>query len=188
MSDTARRWVGPEFANTRTPLTARALEDTAAAAREEGFAQGRREGIEAGRAEMNALVSRIASIAEQLSAPLAAADAEVEKQLVSLALQIGAQLALRELKTDPEAVATLVRESIKLVSPQSRTIRVRLHPEDVAAIQPLLDHEGERNWQAVSDAKLARGDCQVVTESAEVDARMDSRIADIARTLFESQG
>lgn len=188
MSDTARRWVGPEFAATRSPLTARALEDTAAAAREEGFAQGRREGAEQARAEMMALVARVASIADQLSKPLAAADAEVEKQLVSLALQIGAQLALREVRTDPETVATLVRESIKLLPQQSREIRVRLHPEDLAAISPLLEAEVQRTWQMQADAKLARGDCLINTESAEVDARLDSRVAEIARSLFEGQG
>ena len=188
MSDTARRWVGPEFAATRSPLTARALEDTAAAAREEGFAQGRREGAEQVRAEMTALIARVASIADQLSKPLAAADAEVEKQLVSLALQIGAQLALREVRTDAETVATLVRESIKLLPQQSREIRVRLHPEDLAAIAPLLEAELQRNWQLLGDAKLARGDCLINTESAEVDARLDSRIAEIARSLFEGPG
>jgi len=187
LSETARRWVGPEFAATRTPLTARALEDTAAAAREEGFAQGRREGVEQGRAEIQALVARIASILDELALPLAAADAEIEKQMVTLCLQIGSQLALRELRTDPEAIATLVRESIKLLSPQSRDVRVRLHPEDLAALQPLIEIDGNRTWQLQADAKLARGDCMINTESAEVDARMESRVAEIARSLFEGQ-
>jgi flagellar assembly protein FliH len=187
LSDSARRWVGPEFAASRAPVTARALEDTAAAAREEGFAQGRREGLEQGRAQMQAQVARVASILDQLAHPLAAFDIEVEKQMVALCLQIGAQLALRELKIDPGTIAQLVRESIKLLSPQSRDIRVRLHPDDVAAVAPLLEADGNRGWQLQGDAKLARGDCMVNTDAAEVDARLDSRVAELARGLFESQ-
>jgi flagellar assembly protein FliH len=167
------------------PLTARAIDDTASLAREEGFAQGRREGFEQGGVEIQAAVQRIRSILDQLTQPLVAADVEVEKQMVALCLQIGAQLAMRELKADPQTVATLVRESIKLVSPQSRDVRVRLHPEDLAAIQPLLELDGNRSWQLQADPKLARGDCRVNTETAEVDARLDSRVAEIARSLFE---
>jgi flagellar assembly protein FliH len=178
----ARRWSGPDLAPS-TPQTARQIENVAAAARAEGFESGHAEGFGRGLDEARALAARLSAMVEQLSKPLAAADAEVERLVVGLAMQIGSQLALRELKTDPAAVAAIVHEAVRLLTPPPREVRVRLNPEDLAAVQSALDPGGPQ-WTAIPDAKLARGDCVVETEGATVDARMQSRVVEIARQLF----
>lgn len=177
-SDSARRWKLPEL--SIPPPTARELDDISAAARTEGRAEGYAQGLE----EARALAQRLSSMVGQLAQPLAAADAEVERLLVGLSLQIGSQLALRELQADPEALAAIVREAVSLLTPPPREVRVHLHPQDLAAVQGLLDRGGTAHWQLQADAKLARGDCVVETEAASVDARLRARAAEIARQLF----
>jgi flagellar assembly protein FliH len=40
----------------------------------------------------------------------------------------------------------------------------------------------------VPDAELHRGDCRVITDSAQVDARLDTREAGIAQALLGERG
>jgi flagellar assembly protein FliH len=180
----ARVWNRPEF-GAGPPPTARALENVSLAAREEGFNQGRLEGLARGTEEARALTRCAASIVDQLARPLSSVDSAVEHLLVGLCMQIGQQLALRELKSAPEALAALVREAVGQLTLPAREVRVSLHPEDLAALQSVLDPASTPHWRLEPDPQLARGDCLVATDTAAVDAKMHRRVAEIARSLFE---
>jgi flagellar assembly protein FliH len=182
LTGTAKPWRMPEL--VVPPPTARALEDITTAAREEGFQSGHADGVARGLEEARAIVQRLTSVLDQLARPLAAVDAEVERLVVGLSLQIGGQLAMRELKADPALVATIVQQAVGMLTPAPRDIRVRLHPQDLAAVQSVLAPGAGPNWQLQPDPKLARGDCVVETENAMVDARLQQRVAEVARQLF----
>ena len=126
-------------------------------------------------------VQRLYSVLALIARPLDSLDAEVERELVELALAVGKQLARRELRTEPSQIIAIVRESLAQLPLAAREVRVHLHPEDAQTVRErLAAGAGERAWTLIEDPTLTRGGCLVQSEASRIDARIESRIAAIA--------
>ncbi len=157
----------------------KALQQAETRGYEAGLARGE-SAVQARLAALEERARRLDAVLGALAAPLAQLDAEVEADLVSLALAVGKQLARRELHQEPAQVIAIVRESLAQLPTTARDVRVLLHPEDAAAVREhLTPAAGERHWTIVEDATLARGGCLVQSESSRVDALFESRVAAI---------
>jgi len=154
------------------------------AARQAEMNRGYEAGVAAGRAELKkqtdalaATAARLDEILNRLCRPLPELEAQVEQQLMLLALAVGKQLARRELRTDPGQITALIREAVGRLPAAAREVRVHLHPEDAAAIAERLAAAGqERAWTVVEDPTLTRGGCLVRSENSQIDARLESRV------------
>ena len=111
------------------------LADLQAEAHKEAFEQGLAEGREAGRAEVRAQVERLAGMFYDLAKPFEELDAEVERELLTLAMALARQIVRRELKTDPTQIIGIIREAIAALPVAARDVRVHLHPEDAAVVR-----------------------------------------------------
>lgn len=189
----AERWSLPEVAgpivggrriDADPAQSASALEKERTRGYEAGLAAARAE-IERLRADLESRAKRLDSLLESLGRPLAALDQSVERQLALLALAIGKQLARRELKTSPQEIIPLIRECVGRLPVAARDVRVHLHPEDAALVREhLAAPEGERAWSLIEDPTLSRGGCLVRADASQIDARLESRVAAIAASLF----
>ena len=182
---------GAAAANGRTrPLTASQVESVQKEAYAEGFAEGRREGLARGTAEG---VARGGALVEELltrlARPLEDLDERVVESLVSLAMSVARHLVRRELKTDPGQVIAVVREAVSALPLASQGVHLYLHPDDAALVrETLVVPEGETAWRVVEEPVLTRGGCRVVTESSQVDATVEQRVAAaIAKVLGEER-
>jgi len=169
--------------------TADQIEQIQKQAYEEGYAQGLQQGREkghiAGLAEMQAQAQRLDQLLNTLGVPLAQLDEDVEKELVSLSIAIARQIVRREIKTDPGQIVAVVREGVASLPLASRNIHLHLHPEDAALVRAALSlTEGDKIWRIVEDPVLTRGGCRVVTDTSQIDASLDSRIAAIAASIL----
>jgi flagellar assembly protein FliH len=190
----AERWPLPSVAG---PIVGarrdRADDDGAAdagsaAERARGYAAG----LEAARAETQRLTSELEtrvkhldSVLAGLARPLAELDEDVTRQLVVLALCIAKQLARREIKANPAEIIGLIRESIGRLPASAREVRVHLHPEDAAVVREHLSAPAaELAWTLVEDPTQSRGGCLVRSESSQIDARFESRVAAVVSALL----
>ena len=184
----ARVWSAPdvgEAANTRDMPTVSGLVDLQAEAYEEAFEQGLAEGREAGRAQVRVQVEQLAGMFYDLAKPFEELDAQVERELLTLAMALARQIVRRELKADPTQIIGIIREAIAALPVAARDVRVHLHPEDAAVVrQNLAPTESERAWQIVEDPVMARGGCQVTTATSRVDARLETRLGAILSELM----
>ncbi|HUI62229.1 MAG TPA: flagellar assembly protein FliH [Steroidobacteraceae bacterium] len=195
------RWSLPEV---KGPVIGRAREDRKPGttvdlvqqALQEGEARGYQAGVARAQAEsqaaLTALQARVAQldgILQLLSRPLQQLDADVEKELLQLALAVGKQLARRELRIDPTQVIGIIRESLLQLPAAARDIRVHLHPQDAATVRErLAAPASERAWSIVEDPTLTRGGCIVRTDVSQIDVRLESRISSvIANALGEER-
>jgi flagellar assembly protein FliH len=161
-------------------------------ARESARAEGYQEGTQAALAEHEPLrrelqdrVARLDAILQFLSRPLQDLDSEVEGQLVALSMTTARQLLRRELKTDPAQVVAVIRETVGMLPAAARDVRVHLHPEDAALVRERLAATGpDRAWSIVEDPVLARGGCRVATDTAQIDARIESRIQAVMSSIL----
>jgi flagellar assembly protein FliH len=184
------RWQLPEVSGPVIELAdARRRDDNELRhAQQQAEARGYQAGMERADAELRARlaalderVQRLDALLAQLARPLESLDAEVEYELVELALAVGKQLARRELRTEPAQIIAIVRESLAQLPLAAREIRVQLHPEDAKTVRERLGAgSGERAWSLVEDPTVTRGGCIVQSEASRVDARMEGRIAAIA--------
>lgn len=184
---TAQLWRQPAFDQEHIPHlhTAQDLDEIESAAREEGFQQGHAEGFAAGLAEGRATAARLSALLNHLAQPLADLDAEVERTLVALTIEMARRLAHLEMDLDPSRVALVVRESVSALAGTPRDVRVQLHPEDLPAVRAALSaDEMTQTWKLLPDPELHRGDCRVQTDGARIDARLDIRQATLARELL----
>lgn len=166
-------------------LERRTYEEAFAKGQAEGYAQGRAEGLAAAEREMRPQlqqlqerIERLDSIMNSLARPLEELDPEVEDQLLQLALTIGRHLVRRELRIDPTQVIAIIRETVGLLPMSARDVRVHLHPEDAAIVRErLASPSQDRAWTIVEDPVMTRGGCRVTTDTANIDARLESRMA-----------
>ena len=105
----------------RAGKTVQELEDVERRAYEEAYAKGRAEGLASAEKEMRpqlqqlqARVERLDAIIGTLARPLHELDAEVEDQLVHLALTVARHLVRRELRIDPSQVIAIIRETVRV--------------------------------------------------------------------------
>jgi len=195
--------VGPLVTRRRDPPPA-VRDESAGAGFAQGFARGLAEGrvagheagVEEGRAAGRALVdaelttataqvARLDAVLGFLARPLAELELDVERELVTLTLLIAKQLLRRELRLDPAQVIAIIRETVGLLPAAARSVRVHLHPEDAAVVRERLATPGaDPAWAIVDDPVQGRGGCRVTTDTASIDARLESRIAAVAAAVL----
>jgi flagellar assembly protein FliH len=166
-----------------------AYDEAFAQGKQDGYSQGFNEGSKQGYEENVQLLQKkaadFASLLESLSQPFKALDAEVEKELVKLAMGIATQIIRREIKLDPGQVIAAVREAIKVLPLSSQKISLHLHPEDVELVRSALSlDEISPAWKIVENPLITRGGCKVDTEVSHINATVENRLAAVITTLF----
>lgn len=189
-AEVLRPWSAPQFdghpasarRNARAAAEAAEAEQHAWKQAEEA---GRAAGLAAAKAEIDARLraldaqtAALQNVLETLTRPLSRLDDELHGQIARLAMTIARSLVRRELRTDPTQVIGIVRDTVGLLPAGSRGVRVILHPDDAALLRErLAQPQSAEAWSVVEDPVLARGDCRVVSEYAQVDARLETRMA-----------
>jgi flagellar assembly protein FliH len=188
----ATLWTAPDMGSpaheSADRVTVGGLADLQAEAHKEAFDQGLLEGREAGRAEVRAQVERLAAMISELARPFEQLDAEVERELLSLAMALARQIVRRELKADPTQVIGIIRDAIAALPVAAREVRVHLHPEDAAVVREhLAPTENERAWVMVEDPVTSRGGCRITTATSRLDARLETRLAALMSDLMGTE-
>ncbi|WP_028917069.1 FliH/SctL family protein [Pseudoxanthomonas sp. J35] len=199
----AVRWVAPELSAVPSPAAEPAaavpvprpptLEEIQAieeAARREGYQagleQGRQEGFAQGQAEVRRLAAQIEGILDNFTRPLTRLEDEVTAALGELAVRIAGSLVGRAYAADPVLLSDLVAEALDAVGGSSREVEVRLHPDDIAALAPLLALvSGAR---LVPDPALGRGDLRVHAEAVRIDGTLEARLRGALESVVHKAG
>ena len=181
-------WTPPAMQRGTAPpaaLTPAELDELRERARAEGWEAGRRAGVEAGRREVQDAVARLDAVMQALARPLSGVEADVEHELVALALALARQLVRRELRSDPAQVVGVVRDALQALPVSARDVKVHLHPEDAELVVQHLPSVGqERAWTVVEDPMMTRGGARIASASSQVDARLETRLGALAAELL----
>lgn len=161
-----------------------AWKEAEAAGRAAGLAAAQRQ-YEVKLRQADELCASLRSALQALSRPLAQVDDDVHAQIAQLAIALARGLLRRELRSDPTQIIGIVRETVSLLPANSRGVRVVLHPEDAALMRERLPASGpDQAWTISEDPVLARGDCRVLTDFAQIDARIESRLNEAIAALL----
>lgn len=174
----------PEDEPLPQPPSLEEIEAIQRAAHDEGFAAGHAEGLAHAQSDMRRLQARLEGILDAFSRPLSELEGEVAEVLVELSTRIAGTLVRHSYTEHPELLAKLTREAIDSLGERPRHVEVRLHPEDLEAVEPLLG--AITNTRLVGDPALARGDLRVHAEDVRLDARLSTRLEQILPRLLAS--
>jgi flagellar assembly protein FliH len=202
-TDDVRQWLPPDMnaakpagqhmVQSSTPPTAIELEKLQKAAYQEGYEEGRKagfefghkEGLEQARKELEHYASQFDRLLRTFEQPLRELDNQIERELLSLVIATVRQLVRREVKSDPNLIIGVVREALSILPVNSRNVRLQVHPEDADLIREIYAlGDTEVGWQLVEDPVINRGGCKVVTDTSQIDATLDSRLASLIAPLL----
>lgn len=176
---------GPVVSGRGRVAIASEIDDEHRTTREHGYRDGYAQGLlaagDACDAQCAALAEEAATLQallRSLAVPLERFDAAAAAELARLALNVGGQLARRDLRLDPSQVIAILRECVQLLPAATREIRVQLHPLDAAVVRARLSvPSADCAWVLVEDPTQSRGGCRVQSGSSHIDARLESRVA-----------
>ncbi len=177
---------GVEAGTLPRPPSLEEIQQIRDAARREGWAEGHAEGFAHGQSEVRRLVAQIEGILDNFSQPLARLESEVVEALADLAVRVAGGLVGRAYQADPTLLADLVAEAVDAVGGAGRDVEVRLHPDDIAALTPLLSLMPVTRLTA--DPALARGDLRVHAEAVRIDGSLDARLRGAFEGLLQRIG
>jgi flagellar biosynthesis/type III secretory pathway protein FliH len=161
---------------------AEALRAEGAAARE----TARREGLETGRAEGVAEAAVALAAARTEATRLTEA---VAPTAIALATKMAERIVGRAVALAPETMADIVGEALGAGRPGAGTVRVRIHPDDLGAVQARRDALAARapaaTLELVADEAVGRSGCVIETSQGRVDARLETQLAALERALTD---
>ncbi|NOY62508.1 MAG: flagellar assembly protein FliH [Gammaproteobacteria bacterium] len=168
-----------------TPPSAEEIEAMLKQGHQEGYEQGHKEGLMAAQRDVNARIQQFNKLMQSLAKPFEALDDQVEQELLALVLAVARQLLRREIKTDPGQIVAVIREALTAIPVVSRGGAIHLHSEDAELARQALSLTGDEElWRIIEDPSQRRGGCRVVTDTSQVDASVEARLAAIAATLL----
>jgi flagellar biosynthesis/type III secretory pathway protein FliH len=138
-----------------------------------GFTDGQREAIAAAESTLGAARRAAEGAARALEEARTTVGPELEETVTVLALAIAQRLMVRELRVDPKAFADLVRRTLATLPPAGPA-EVRLHPEDLAAMQRLEATSDGEGIEWVGDPTMERGGYLIETPQRVLDGRLDT--------------
>lgn len=149
---------------------------------ERGHAEGHAEGFSHGQAEVRRLAAQMEGILDNFSRPLDRLENEVVAALSELAVRIAGALVGRAYQTDPVLLQELATSALDAVGGSQREVELRLHPDDIAALTPVLAMTAHTRLTA--DTSLSRGDLRVHAESVRIDGTLEARLRGALDTVL----
>jgi flagellar assembly protein FliH len=155
------------------------------AAYNQGLAAGEAAALQRMQQKLDPVLSGLNAMIAELASSRKRIRAEAEDDAVKLSIAIARRVLYRELATDPEAILGLVKAAFSKLNARE-TNRLRVSPSDAAAIQ---EHRAKLQLppalEITSDGSLTPGSAIFETTRGELDASVDTQLAEIDRGLTD---
>ncbi len=153
--------------------------------RKEGQASAAQQAAEQARQKLEPALAGLNQITEGLVSQRQQLRAESEEDMVRLAIAIARRVLHREMTVDPEAILGVVKAAFARLN--AREIhRLRVSPGDAQTIQQQRDGlHFPPALEVAADGSLTAGSVVFETTRGELDASIDSQLAEIGRGLTD---
>jgi flagellar assembly protein FliH len=151
----------------------------------EGFVQGRAQAMIEAQHQINEFTQQqgqqaarqLAQLFETAQSQLDAAEQLSAQAVLELACDLARQILRHEIACNPNALLPVIRESLGLLFADSRSVGIKLNPQDLEVLQAALKEEFPAlSLNLISDASL-RGGCLIESAGTVVDGRLEKRWA-----------
>jgi len=155
----------------------------------EGYTRGYSDGLTAAQTETREVLNQARLIAEGAAAARDALIAGVEAEIVALVLDVARKVIGQEMAQDSTIVLRTVERALTHIKGNG-LLRLRVNPADVDLVtqhwsSPRSPEPRSRRWEIVGDATVSRGGCVIDTKAGQVDARIETQLAQIEQTFTQ---
>lgn len=191
------------------PLTAQEIEEIRQAAYEEGFNQGKEEGFakgyeegkaqgneqgikdgtekgiaegfEQGQEQVNNLAQQWQTMVNDLNAPLAKVEKNVEEQLLQLLASLVEAVTAHECKTNPDILLAAIDKGIKALPLQEPNTQIYLNPIDIKLVEAQFgsEHLEQQGWRLLPAPHIEQGSCQIENSTSNIDLTVKSKLKEV---------
>ena len=172
-------------------------------ARESGFEEGLQRGLEAGRkagyesahteamadfrTRQGRVVESMQQAVEQIEHMKDGLRNQAERDLLDFSVQVASKLTFAIGRTHREAAIANLRRALEPVAARTN-VTIHVHPVDRKSIETFADDvlrtaEASRSVRIVEDAALAPGGCKVRSGQTEVNASLETQVAEMVALL-----
>jgi len=158
----------------------------------EAYEKGKEESTSAAEEKISEKVAQLASIIESLKEERQSLLREAETAVVDLSLSIARKFVNTAAVMNSDLIKRTIKSAVKMVTEKDKVV-IRINPEDLEEVRAHLDDiifigDGIGKLQIRPDKKVDRGGCVVETEAGNIDARIESRFAEIEKALKQAFG
>lgn len=126
---------------------------------------------------------------EKLAALLVQARLEAKDTALLLARKMAERIVGHAVAVDGEVMREIARRALATVALDHSQVRLRVHPEDLDALQAAPEKgvaalSSTADLTLIADAKVGRGGCIVETAAGRVDARLDVQLDALEEVLW----
>ena len=155
---------------------------------EEAFQEGYDNGKELGMQEAKDQLQLIQNVIDALARPFNDQNQLLAESVARLAGKIASAVVSRELKSDPDLILNMVRESISALNTSEQDVYIHLNPRNAQLIRDLLqDHNSGQTWHIVDDPHITLENCKVRCQDSIIDTDLDTRINLIITQLLDNE-
>ncbi|WP_409273974.1 FliH/SctL family protein [Neobacillus sp. SCS-31] len=160
-----------------------------------GYQEGYQLGIEDGRNDAKVQyaseLQKAASILELAYQEKEELIREAEPFVLELAIDIAKKVLQQELKTDPDTLIGLIKQTLADVY-ETDSVSIGVAPEDFPFVQKqrkqlLAVDNGQVEVKIFPDYSVEQGGCIIRTSSGSIDARLDMQLSEIKKALLSYQ-
>lgn len=154
----------------------------------EGLARGEADGLKRSTAELKGLPQMLDAALKGVEARRVELQRQAEKELVTLAVAIAERIVRAKIAVDPEAIGAIVRDAVAMTTAR-HTLVIEVHPDDAKAARKAVPAlEGRfaeiESVKIAENVSIARGGCVVRAASGEIDATLETRLANIREAVL----
>jgi len=162
--------------------------------KQQAFQDGYRQGLEQANLEMADLKSQAQYLVEEARAEKLKTIKECEGDILRLAMAIARKVVTAELRINPDAILSVIQESIALLdNPDNVTVHV-----NPAELNHVLKEIGSTLYsdanqedikvKVIPDNSITAGGCTVESEVGMIDARLETRLDNMEQLMQELSG
>lgn len=150
-----------------------------------GFRKGEAAGQDEAKARLDPVIGKLAQTITSLGESRRKMRRDAEEDLVRLSLAIARRVLHRELSTDPEAIAGLVKAALDRIDARE-VDRIRTHPGHAELLKRQLEQLAQgRQFEVVADPRLEVGAIVIETSRGNIDSSIETQLQEIQRGLVD---
>jgi flagellar assembly protein FliH len=155
---------------------------------EEGYQLGIEDGTSFAQQQYQTQLQKAASVLEQAFQEKASIIQEAEPFVIELTTEIAKKVLQQELKTHPESLIHLIKETLSSVY-ETSSLSIGVAPEDFSFVQKQREQlmaidSGHIEVKVIPDYSIEQGGCVIRTSSGSIDARIDVQLSEIKKVLL----
>ncbi|MCC6178103.1 MAG: hypothetical protein IT305_22605 [Chloroflexi bacterium] len=147
-----------------------------------GYARGYTDGLQQAADEQQATTSQLAALLRDIGTDAERFVRDLENEVVELALAVAEKVIAREARLDRSFVVEVVRSALAEVH-DSTELRIHVHPDDYALIEPrwaeMLPRGVVQQSELIADHLIEPGGVLVETRIGHVDGQLKTRLNQI---------